>query len=116
MKVNGLDKTQFKIGEPQLRYLIRHYTREAGVRQLERTIASLIRKAVLAILKDKEAKVSITNALIEQWLGKNIFEYGRKEDKNQIGVVTGLAYTSFGGDVLPVEVTYFDGKGRLNIT
>ncbi len=116
LKVNGLDKTQFKIGEPQLRYLIRHYTREAGVRQLERTIASLIRKAVLAILKDKEAKVSITNALIEQWLGKNIFEYGRKEDKNQIGVVTGLAYTSFGGDVLPVEVTYFDGKGRLNIT
>ncbi len=116
LKVNGLTKSQFKIGEPQLRYLIRHYTREAGVRQLERTIASLIRKAVLAILKDDEAKISVTNKMIETWLGKNIYEYGRKEEKPQVGVVTGLAYTSFGGDVLPVEVTYFDGKGRLNIT
>ncbi len=116
LKVNGLKKSQFRIGEPQLRFLIRHYTREAGVRQLERVIASLCRKTVLAILKDKEAKISITNGLIEEWLGKHQFEYGRKEKENQVGVVTGLAYTSFGGDVLPVEVTYFDGKGRLNVT
>jgi ATP-dependent Lon protease len=116
LKVNGLKKSQFKITEVQLRYLIRHYTREAGVRQLERVIASLARKTVLAILKDKEAKVTITNGLIVEWLGKNIYEYGQKEKKNQVGVVTGLAYTSFGGDVLPVEVTHFDGKGRLNVT
>lgn len=116
LKVNGLKKSQFKLGDAQLRFLIRHYTREAGVRQLERVIASLCRKTVLAILKDDTAKVSVTNKMIEEWLGKHIFEYGRKEKENQIGVVTGLAYTSFGGDVLPVEVTFFDGKGKVSVT
>ena len=116
LKVNGLKKSQMRLGDAQLRYLIRHYTREAGVRQLERVIASLCRKSVLAILKDNEAKITVTNKLIQEWLGKNEYEYGRKEKDNQVGVVTGLAYTSFGGDVLPVEVTYFDGKGRLNVT
>lgn len=116
LKVNGLNETQFSISDDMLRYLIRHYTREAGVRQLERVIASLCRKTVLAILKDAKASVSITEDLITEWLGKTIFEYGHKEQKNQVGVVTGLAYTSFGGDVLPVEVTHFDGKGRLIVT
>ena len=116
LKVNGLQKSQFKINDNHIRHLIRHYTREAGVRQLERVIASLCRKTVLTVLKDEKASVSITLKLIEEWLGKARFEYGRKEKENQVGVVTGLAYTSFGGDVLPVEVTYFDGKGRLNVT
>ncbi len=116
MENNGLKEGQFCIDDEMLLRLIRYYTREAGVRQLERTIASLCRKAVLAILKDGEEQVVIDQELIEKWLGKEKFEYGKKESRNQVGVVTGLAYTSFGGDVLPVEVTTFDGKGKLIVT
>ena len=113
IKANGLKPSQFHLGEKEILYLIRHYTREAGVRQLERVIASLCRKTVLAILNDGKHSVTVTKKLINQWLGKEIFEYGQKEKANQIGVVTGLAYTSFGGDVLSIEVNYFEGKGRL---
>lgn len=114
--MNGLNDKQFKLGSEELLYMIRHYTREAGVRQLERIIANLCRKSVLLILKDEKKSIKITQKLIGTWLGKEIFEYGRKEVENQVGVVTGLAYTSFGGDVLSVEVTSFEGKGRLIIT
>ena len=116
LKANGLTKSQFKLADKQLQFVIRHYTREAGVRQLERVIASLARKTVLAILKDDKKSITVTNKLIEEWLGHTIFEYGQKEKKNQVGVVTGLAFTQFGGDVLPIEVTTFDGKGRLIVT
>lgn len=116
IKANGLKKSQFKLADKQLQFIIRHYTREAGVRQLERVIASLARKTVLAILKDDKKSVTITNKLTEEWLGHTIFEYGQKEKKNQVGVVTGLAFTQFGGDVLPIEVTTFEGKGRLIVT
>ena len=116
LKANGLKKTQFKLSDAQLQYVIRHYTREAGVRQLERVIASMVRKSVLAILKDGKKSITVTKALVSEWLGQTIYEYGRKETKNQVGVVTGLAYTQFGGDVLPIEVTTFEGKGRLIVT
>lgn len=115
-EINGLKPSQFKLGDEELIYLIRHYTREAGVRQLERVIASLCRKSVLTIMKDGKRSVKVSKKLIQEWLGKEKFEYGVKEKKDQIGVVTGLAYTSFGGDILPVEVTYFDGKGKLIVT
>lgn len=114
--LNGMKPSQFKLADDELIYLIRHYTREAGVRQLERVIASLCRKSVLAIMKDGKRSVKVTKKMIQEWLGKEKFEYGVKEKKDQIGVVTGLAYTSFGGDILPVEVTYFDGKGKLIVT
>ncbi len=114
--LNGLKPSQFAISEDVLFHIIRNYTREAGVRQLERHIAALCRKSVLSILKDKKRKITINDKQMLDWLGKEIFEYGHKEKKNQIGVVTGLAYTSFGGDVLPVEVTSFEGKGRLIVT
>ena len=116
LEINGLKKSQFKIDDETLLYLIRHYTREAGVRQLERVIASLCRKTVLALLKDKKQSVKITSKKINEWLGNEKFEYGIKEKKDQVGVVTGLAYTSFGGDILEIEVNYFKGKGRLVIT
>ncbi|MEE3487450.1 MAG: endopeptidase La [Bulleidia sp.] len=116
LKANGLKPAQFHLKDAQIIYMIRHYTREAGVRQLERLIASLCRKSVLAILQDGKKSVTVTDKLINQWLGKEIFEYGVKEKKNQIGTVTGLAYTSFGGDVLQIEVNYFEGKGRLVLT
>ncbi len=116
LKANGLDASQFKLRKNEILYLIRHYTREAGVRQLERVIASLCRKTVLAILNGEKKTVTITKKQINAWLGKEMFEYGSKEKKDQVGVVTGLAYTEFGGDVLSVEVNYFDGKGNLIMT
>ncbi len=116
IKANGLQANQFKLSEKELLYLIRHYTREAGVRQLERVIATLCRKTVLAILNEEKKSVTVTNKLVVKWLGKEIFEYGSKEKKDQVGVVTGLAYTEFGGDVLSIEVNYFEGKGRLIMT
>ncbi len=116
LKENGLKNSQFKLEEDVLLYLIRYYTREAGVRSLERTIATLARKSVLAILKDHKRSVKITKKLVLEWLGHEKYDYGKREAKNQVGTVTGLAYTAFGGDVLQVEVTHFDGKGKLVIT
>ena len=116
LELNGLNSKQITFDDEILLYLIRHYTREAGVRQLERIIGTLSRKTVLAILKEKKRTVKINKKLVNTWLGHEIFDYGTKEKKNQIGVVTGLAYTSFGGDVLQVEVNYFEGKGNLIVT
>lgn len=114
--LNGLKPKQFNIADKVVLHIIRNYTREAGVRQLERHVAALCRKSVLAILKDGKKSITVTDKLMMEWLGKEIFEFGRKEKTDQVGVVTGLAYTSFGGDVLPVEVTSFEGKGRLIVT
>ena len=116
LKTNGLKASQFHIKDAEILYLIRHYTREAGVRQLERVIASLCRKTVLAILKDGRKSVTLSKKQINEWIGKEKFEFGSKEKKDQVGCVTGLAYTEFGGDVLQIEVNTFEGKGRLVIT
>lgn len=113
---NGLKPSQLKISDDMLLYMIQYYTRESGVRQLERVIAKVARKVVLAILKDGKKKVTLNKKTIQEYLGNEIFEYGKRETKDQIGTVTGLAYTSFGGDVLQVEVNHFDGKGKLVIT
>ncbi|MBP5279983.1 MAG: endopeptidase La, partial [Erysipelotrichaceae bacterium] len=116
MGINGLKDKQMTLDDNMILYLIRHYTREAGVRQLERIIGTLCRKTVLAILKENKKSVKISKKIINEWLGHEIYDYGTKEKKNQVGVVTGLAYTSFGGDILPVEVNYFEGKGNLIVT
>ncbi|MFV0381389.1 MAG: endopeptidase La [Breznakia sp.] len=115
-KANGLKASQFKINDDMLMHVIKYYTRESGVRQLERVIAKLARKAVLAILKDKKKTVTITKKTMHEFLGKEIFDYGKKETKDQIGTVTGLAYTSFGGDILQIEVNHFKGAGKLVVT
>ena len=116
LEANGLKKEMFTLKEEELLYIIRHYTREAGVRQLERNIGKLCRKTALAYTKGEFESVTITKELIQQWLGKEIYEFGEKEQQDQVGVATGLAYTAYGGDILPIEVTYFDGKGGLIIT
>ena len=116
LEANGLNDKQITFNDEILTYLIRHYTREAGVRQLERTIGNLCRKSVLAILKQKKRSIKINKKLVNTWLGHEIFEYGTKEKKDEVGVVTGLAYTSFGGDILQIEVNYFEGKGNLVVT
>jgi ATP-dependent Lon protease len=98
--------------------MIEAYTREAGVRQLERLIASCCRKAVVELLKDPSTKkpIKVDKKKVQEYLGIENFEDTQKEKEPQIGVVTGLAYTEYGGDILPIEVTYFPGKGGLVLT
>ncbi|MDF9866676.1 ATP-dependent Lon protease [Bacilli bacterium PM5-3] len=114
-EVHGLKKSQLKLNDSALKFIIQKYTKEAGVRQLERTIAMLARKEVINILKDEKA-ITLNKKNVEELLGKPRFTHTMKESKDQVGVVTGLAYTAFGGDILPIEVNYFKGKGRLVIT
>ena len=116
LEENGLKPSQLKISDEMILYLIRYYTREAGVRQLERTLGTICRKTVLAILKDHKKSITLTKKRIKDWLGNEKVDYGHKEKKDQIGTVTGLAYTSFGGDILQIEANRFEGKGRLILT
>ncbi len=117
MSANGLKPRQISISEESYHFIIQKYTREAGVRELERKIASLMRKAVVELLSDKSIKkIEITPEVVQKYLGKPIFDNTKKEAKPQVGVVTGLAYTQFGGDILPIEVNYFPGKGNLVLT
>jgi len=113
---HGLKSEQLNFEDEALMHIIRHYTREAGVRELERIIAKVCRKAVLKILKEKVENVTIAVDTVATYLGKAPFEHTRQLKKPQVGVATGLAYTQFGGDVLPIEVNHFDGTGKCVIT
>ena len=115
-KKDGLKPSQFSISDEMITHVIRHYTRESGVRELERMMETLARKATLEIYTKSKRSIKVTKKLVQEWLGHEKFEYGTKEKKNQVGVVTGLAYTAFGGDILQIEVNYFEGKGKLIIT
>ncbi len=116
LKAHGLDPKKFSITDEAIMELIRSYTREAGVRQLDRIFGTLIRKSIKIILGDKKTKVSITKDQVVDFLGKPHFSNTKSETEDQVGVVTGLAYTQFGGDTLPVEVTYYKGNGKLVLT
>ena len=113
---HGLTKAQLRISDEAFRYLIRYYTREAGVRSLERQIAAIARKAVKRIVSGKNKRVQVTPQVITDMLGKPKFRYGMAEQENQIGAATGLAYTSVGGDTLQIEVSLSAGKGQLILT
>lgn len=116
LKMHGLSDTQLVFEDAAIMKIIRHYTREAGVRDLERLIAKVCRKVVLIILKDKDKNVVVTADELEQYLAKAPFDHTKKLDHDQIGVVTGMAYTQFGGDILPIEVNHFSGSGKFVIT
>lgn len=116
LETHGLDPKKFTITDDAVMELIRSYTREAGVRQLDRIFGTLIRKSIKIILGDKKSNVAITKDTVVDFLGKTRFSNTKSETEDQIGVVTGLAYTQFGGDTLPVEVTYYKGKGELVLT
>ncbi|NEX44775.1 endopeptidase La [Pseudotabrizicola algicola] len=113
---NGLKKTEFSVDDAALTHVIRYYTREAGVRNLEREIAKLARKAVTEILKGKAKSVSVDEAKVEEYLGVQRHRYGLAELEDQVGVVTGLAWTSVGGDLLHIEALKLPGKGRMKTT
>lgn len=116
LDVHGLQPDKFSITDEAVMDLIRSYTREAGVRQLDRLFGSLIRKSIKIILGDKKEKVEIDKDDIKEYLGKPKFSDTKSEKNDQVGVVTGLAYTQFGGDTLAVEVTYYKGTGKLVLT
>jgi len=116
MNNHGLKEKQFSIDDAVIYHIIRHYTRESGVRELDRIIGSLIRKAIKQILITGDKKVEINLENIESYIGRIKFTHNSADLTDQIGVVTGLAYTQYGGDTLPVEVTYYKGKGQLVLT
>ncbi|WP_027366166.1 endopeptidase La [Desulfotruncus alcoholivorax] len=116
IKEHGLNDSMVQISENTIKRVIREYTRESGVRNLERNIASLCRKAAKHIVSGKADKVKITAQNLEQYLGKPRFRYGMAELEDQVGVATGLAWTEVGGDTLAIEVTIYKGNGKLTLT
>ncbi|CAM3382891.1 ATP-dependent proteinase. Serine peptidase. MEROPS family S16 [Paracoccus aminovorans] len=113
---NGLRKGEFSVSDEALTHVIRYYTREAGVRSLEREIAKLARKAVTEILKGQVKSVAVTPEKAEEYLGVRRYRYGLAEKDDQVGVVTGLAWTQVGGDLLQIEALKLPGKGRMKTT
>lgn len=114
MKANGLRESEIKIGSDAIRDIIRYYTREAGVRGLEREVAKICRKVVTRHVKGKKTNIDlIDSASLEDLLGVRKFDFGKAENTDQIGQVTGLAWTQVGGELLTIEATAVVGKGRL---
>jgi ATP-dependent Lon protease len=116
LQAHGLTKEQLSISEEAILKVIREYTREAGVRNLERQIGTICRKAAKMIVMGEKKKVSVTAKNLESFLGPQRFHYGVIEQEDQVGIVTGLAWTEVGGDILSVEVTVVPGKGKLTLT
>jgi ATP-dependent Lon protease len=121
IKANGLRSSEISVAEPAIRDIIRYYTRESGVRNLERELAKICRKAVkeLTLEADKgkskkvRGKVAVTSRNLDHYLGVRKFTFGRKDLQNEVGLVTGLAWTQVGGDLLSIEATIVPGKGKL---
>ncbi len=117
LKNNGVKPNELEVDEGAVRGMVRHYTRESGVRNLEREISKIARKVVKQILLAPEVdKIKITEANLDEYLGVQKFRYGRAEEKNQIGQVTGLAWTEVGGELLSIESALAPGKGKLTQT
>jgi ATP-dependent Lon protease len=116
IKNHGLKKGEFAIADTALLEVVRTYTREAGVRGLEREIAKLCRKTLTKIVKNTEKAVTITVENLSDFLGVKKFKYGLAEEEDQVGVVTGLAWTSVGGELLSIEALKLPGKGRMKTT
>lgn len=116
IKEHGLTKAQLQIREDGIQQIVRYYTREAGVRSLERKLAGICRKTAKIIVSGEKKRVIVTEHNIEEFLGKKIFHYGQAELEDQVGVATGLAYTTVGGDTLQIEVSLSAGKGKLVLT
>ncbi len=117
LEANGLKKTELKITDTALRDIIRYYTREAGVRNLEREISKVCRKVVKTILmQEKPARLTVTNKNLDEYLSVRRFSYGSADKKDQVGQVTGLAWTEVGGELLRIEAAISPGKGKPTIT
>ncbi len=116
IKKHGLDGKEWSITDEALQTLVRRYTREAGVRNLERELSNTVRKGVKDIVLGKKAKVVVDEKLLEEYLGPPRYRYGMAETEDQVGVVTGLAWTEVGGELLTIEGVMVPGKGRMTVT
>jgi ATP-dependent Lon protease len=116
LEANGLKKGEFSVSDDAIRELIRRYTREAGVRNLERELANLARKAVREIEQKKKTKADVTPANLGDYAGVWKYRFGEADLEDQIGVVTGLAWTETGGDILTIEAVQMPGKGAMTVT
>ena len=116
LKEYKLDKNTFKISDEAIRTIIDGYTRESGVRGLERTLGTLIRKSIAEMLKNNKDKININVKKVEQLLGAKRYTFDEVDKEDKVGVVTGMAWTAYGGDTLPVEAMVMDGSGKLQLT
>jgi ATP-dependent Lon protease len=117
MEAHGITKDNIELPEHTIRSVIRRYTKEAGVRNLEREIATISRKVAKEVaLKGRDKKIRVMPKTLEKYLGVPKFRFGSAEEKDEVGMVTGLAWTEFGGELLTTEVTIMPGKGKLIIT
>lgn len=116
MKKNGLKENQLSISEHAISYMIHYYTKEAGVRNLERRLGEICRKAARQIYEKEKESIKITTNNLSKYLGKEKYQYDMKNEQDEIGVVRGLAWTSVGGDTLEIEVSVMPGKGNLKLT
>ena len=116
MEEHGLQKNCLSVSDEGLYEIIRKYTRESGVRELERKIADLSRKAAVRIVKGEVKSVRVTDKNLDKYLGKTRYHYDLIAEENQVGIVTGLAWTAVGGDTLSIEVNTMKGKGKLQLT
>jgi ATP-dependent Lon protease len=115
MKNNGLKEEELSISEAAIRDMVRYYTREAGVRNLEREISKICRKVVKNhLLKDTDRKTQVTPKNLDKYLGVRRFRYGIAEERDQVGQVTGLAWTEVGGELLTIEAAVVPGKGKIH--
>ena len=116
IKENGVKDGELKIKEGTIKEIIRSYTRESGVRNLEREISKITRKVVKKVVNKEETNVDVNEKNISDFLGIKKYKYGEAESENKVGVVTGLAWTEFGGEILKIETVNMPGKGRMQIT
>jgi ATP-dependent Lon protease len=116
IKEHGLTEDNFNLSENALRKVIRNYTREAGVRSLERTLGKICRKVAKEVVEGKDTATRIDTRNLDKYLGIPKYEYGKAEGENRVGVVTGLAWTQLGGDILDIEVSIIPGDGKLILT
>lgn len=116
MEEYGIDEKTIKISDNTIKEIVNGYTRESGVRTLERQINKVIRKAITELIKSKKKSLTVSSNKLEKYLGPVVFEFENDDKKDKIGVVTGLAWTAYGGDTLPVEVAVMKGNGKLELT
>src|SRR3712207_1996735 len=116
MKDNGLKDGELIVPDETIRNLIRYYTREAGVRNLERELGNLARKAVRDLMRETAISITVDDERLAKYAGVKKHRYGETDAEDQVGIVTGLAWTEFGGDILTIEAVRMTGKGRMTVT
>ena len=116
MEEYGIDEKTIKISDNTIKEIVNGYTRESGVRTLERQVNKVIRKSITELIKSKKKSLTVSSSKLEKYLGPVVFEFENDDKKDKVGVVTGLAWTAYGGDTLPVEVAVMKGNGKLELT